>query len=280
MDSVIVKPKSDILKKYIQYFLFFQKADSDYVNYTTFPNNNLCLAIYRDNKIDYINQSGINSCKVTKGNGNFSSRIYGFHKIPFQVSIESPLDQICIIFYPSALKAFTEHSFKDLKTTDAVFDEIFSKKNIYLLEEIFEEEELSLRAEKLESLLLNNLRYEISTKMKQALGLINSTSSSQNLNIELLFSQLEMSESSLFRLFQKHLGQNPQSYLKTVRFRNSLDEILRHNQSLTEIAYKNQYFDQAHFIKDFKYFSGYSPKRLLNNISVQQSDLVWIYDKN
>jgi AraC-like DNA-binding protein len=30
--------------------------------------------------------------------------------------------------------------------------------------------------------------------------------------------------------------------------------------SLTDLAYENEYFDQAHFIKDFKEFTGLTPK--------------------
>jgi AraC-like DNA-binding protein len=30
--------------------------------------------------------------------------------------------------------------------------------------------------------------------------------------------------------------------------------------SLTDLAYKNDFFDQAHFIKDFKEFTGLTPK--------------------
>lgn len=41
MNSTIIKPKNEILKKYVQYFLFFNKADHNALNYTTFPNKNL-----------------------------------------------------------------------------------------------------------------------------------------------------------------------------------------------------------------------------------------------
>jgi AraC-like DNA-binding protein len=30
--------------------------------------------------------------------------------------------------------------------------------------------------------------------------------------------------------------------------------------SLTDLAYENEYFDQAHFIKEFKEFTGITPK--------------------
>lgn len=45
------------------------------------------------------------------------------------------------------------------------------------------------------------------------------------------------------------------------------------------MAHNNHYFDQAHFINDFKMFTGYSPTQLSDKISVQQNDLAWIYNK-
>jgi len=279
MESVIIKPNNRILQKYVQYFLFFQKSDSQTLNYTTFPNNNLCLAIYKENRIDYTNTLGLNNCIITESGNTFSSRIYGFHKMPFQVKIDSALDQICIIFYPSALLAFTRSSFTDLMRSDSAADEILSKNNLFLLEEIFEEKELQKRAWKLEKLLLKKFQDTIPDRLKEALDLIDRSNLHQNLTVEMLSSQLGLSEPTLFRLFKNHLGQNPQSYLKTIRFRNALNTILHNKHSLTEVAYQNQYFDQAHFIHDFKSFSGYTPKQLLLNVSVQQDNLAWIYNK-
>ena len=52
--------------------------------------------------------------------------------MPFQVDINSCLDQVCIIFYPSALRKFTNESYADLMTSDAVFDIIFPKKKQFI----------------------------------------------------------------------------------------------------------------------------------------------------
>ncbi|MBC8645167.1 helix-turn-helix transcriptional regulator [Flavobacterium lindanitolerans] len=249
------------------------------MNYTTFPNNNLCLAIYKHSAVRYINDSKTNSCSITEGNKNFTSRFYGFHKMPFNVNINGCLDQICIIFYPSALRAFTKDSYADLMTFDDAFEEIFTHKNSFTLEQIFEQDDFTKRAGQLELLLLKNLKNELPEKLKEALHYISKYSHNENFNIETLSKKLEISDTTLFRLFKNHLGQNAKSYLKTIRFRNTLDGILNQQNNLTTIAHFNQYYDQAHFINDFKTFSGYSPKQLIDKVSVQQNDLTWIYNK-
>lgn len=277
MESVIIRPKNEILNKHIQYFLFFKKTDQGFLNYTTFPNNNLCLAIYRQNNIEYINEKNKNSCLITTGNKNFNTRLYGFHKMPFTVDIESDLEQICIIFKPSALRAFTKVPYGDLVNSDDFFD-ILSHRDNTILEQIFEEKEFSIKADKLEYLLLTNLKYEVPAKFKEILYLI-SNDTNCNLTVDILSKDLNISSSSLFRLFKNNLGQNPQSYLKTIRFRNTLNEIISNQKTLTSVAHNNQYFDQSHFINDFKSFSGCSPNKLLNKVSLRQNQLVWIFNK-
>ena len=277
MKSVIIKPKSGILSAYVQYFLFFEKTDGDSLNYVTFPNNNLCLAIYKANNINYINQPEKNNCIITAGNNTFTSRFYGFHKMPLTVEINAQLHQICIIFKPAALRAFTPESYDNLMSADDVFN-IFTTKDEFILEQIFEEVDLAKRAEKLEYILLSNLSNDVPHQLKEALSLI-SNDKHGRLTVETLANQLKISKPSLFRLFKNHLGQNPKSYHKTIRFRHVLSDVLSKKTTLTTMAHNNHYFDQAHFINDFKMFTGYSPTQLSDKISVQQNDLAWIYNK-
>lgn len=48
-------------------------------------------------------------------------------------------------------------------------------------------------------------------------------------------------------------------FASIVRFNKVLDN-LNETKSLTEICYENHFFDQAHFIKDFKQFTGDTPE--------------------
>ncbi len=277
MKATLIKPKNEILKKYIQYFLFFQKTNSELTSYTTFPNNNLCLAIYKQNNVSYQNKNG-NKCSIEKNglNTSITSKLWGFHPMPFEVEISAPLDQICILFHPAALKIFTKESFDELLKSDDIFNSIFVQEKSEI-ERIFEIEGLNERANKLEKMLLRNLKNSISSKIENALSLIHKN---ENWSIESLSKELQMSEVSLFRLFKNDLGQNPKSYLKTLRFRRSLNDIVHPTHSLTEIAYQNQYFDQSHFIKDFKTYTGISPKVLSDKISIRQEQLFWIYNND
>ena len=81
-------------------------------------------------------------------------------------------------------------------------------------------------------------------------------------SIRLLLNHYKFSERKLERLFKQEIGISPQLYLKATRFEKSL-ELIRQNKytNLSDVAYDLNYTDQSHFIKDFKRFSGFTPKK-------------------
>ncbi|MEE1947136.1 helix-turn-helix transcriptional regulator [Pedobacter sp. KR3-3] len=279
MNTHIIAPKHPLLKKHIQYFLFFKQDAKVASSYVTFPNNNLCLAIYKNNHVEYQSTAGVNNCKVSNGQNSFTSRLYGFHNLPFKVQVQSDLDQVCILFSPAALRLFTKEAYKDLLSTDDVFNAIFQKSPNFL-EALFGTADFFERAALLETLLLKNLNLEnLPSKMNEALQLISAVGQNKALPVEELAKTLQLNESTLYRLFSTHLGQNPKGYLKTLRFRHTLNELMAKPKQLTQVAYSNHYFDQAHLIKDFKTFTGCTPKELTEHVSVKERNLVWLYNE-
>ena len=278
METKILKPQHELLKRYIEYFLFLDKRDHNLVNYTTFPNNNLCLAIYRQNRVSYTRDAKTNSCTVQQNGRPFSSRIYGFHNMPFNVDLRSEVDQVCIIFHPSALSAFTKESVFELQSSDSVFEDLFQSGDRFCLEQLFEQNDMAERAQLLERFFLGKLMGRIPHKVQQALDCIWSAGTGHpKMGIGLLCEKLKISDTTLFRLFRTHLGQNPQQFIKTVRFRNALPLVLDQTRPLTQIGLEGDYYDQPHFIKDFRTFSGMSPRKLRQQASLQQDQLAWIY---
>lgn len=69
---------------------------------------------------------------------------------------------------------------------------------------------------------------------------------------------------TLERKFSKYLGKTTKQIIKLIRFQGVLQDLsVSKNINLTEYAYRNGYFDQSHFIKDFKTYCGYTPKDFL-----------------
>lgn len=66
------------------------------------------------------------------------------------------------------------------------------------------------------------------------------------------------------RLANRIIGTNPMTYLKLNRFRRSLQALLDGGyDSLTEVAHACGYYDQMHFIREFRRFTGSAPSLFL-----------------
>jgi AraC-like DNA-binding protein len=81
-------------------------------------------------------------------------------------------------------------------------------------------------------------------------------------SVQNLADHFNLSRRQFERKFKAYSGLSPKLYLRIVRFQSALDNY-RNNTShtLTEIAHDCGYYDQSHFIHDFKTFSGYHPKQ-------------------
>ena len=82
--------------------------------------------------------------------------------------------------------------------------------------------------------------------------------------------ELNITERSLERYFKQYVGISPKLYARINRFQTALETLRKSNfDSLTDIAYQNNYFDQSHFIRDFKEFAGTTPKHFLHQANEQ-----------
>lgn len=67
----------------------------------------------------------------------------------------------------------------------------------------------------------------------------------------------------LERLFKDEIGLNPKMYCRIIRFNASLMWELS-SSKLTDLAYSSGYFDQMHFIKEVKAFTGLLPSEFFS----------------
>ncbi|OJV16911.1 MAG: AraC family transcriptional regulator [Dyadobacter sp. 50-39] len=75
-----------------------------------------------------------------------------------------------------------------------------------------------------------------------------------------LAAQSFLSTRQFERKFLAFSGFTPKLFSRIIRFHSALNEYGNKEKSLTEIAYECGYYDQSHFIHDFKAFSGDHPK--------------------
>ena len=67
------------------------------------------------------------------------------------------------------------------------------------------------------------------------------------------------------RLFNHFLGITPKTYIRIVRFNATIHVQSKIQEAnLTQLGYELGFFDQSHFIREFKSFSSLSPKDFFN----------------
>jgi AraC-like DNA-binding protein len=82
--------------------------------------------------------------------------------------------------------------------------------------------------------------------------------------------QYNISIRSLERMYNKFIGVSASTYFTLNRFHVSTNQLLYNNfHKFSDLAFDNGYFDQMHFIRDFKRFTGNTPKNF-----VQQKDSI------
>lgn len=92
-----------------------------------------------------------------------------------------------------------------------------------------------------------------------------------------------LSQRHFSRLFTSMVGISPKEYLRLQRFQSALRELKSHadgpalpgNDTLTEIAWRNGYYDYAHLYSDFRKISGYSPRQLVERSENKDDAYGW-----
>jgi AraC-like DNA-binding protein len=72
------------------------------------------------------------------------------------------------------------------------------------------------------------------------------------------------------------MGLSPKQLGRVIRMQAALHLLLnQQSESFTSIAYESEYYDQAHFTKDFKDFTGITPKDFLRDNTMILSSLFY-----
>jgi AraC-like DNA-binding protein len=95
-------------------------------------------------------------------------------------------------------------------------------------------------------------------------------SSQGSIRIADLAENAVLSRRQFSRRFNERVGITPKSFAQIVKFRHVI-ELAYSATSLTDLALKGGYFDQSHFIKDFRKRSGLSPGNILQNGKLNNS---------
>ena len=116
----------------------------------------------------------------------------------------------------------------------------------------------------MENFLLKNMNVP-NTRLNTAVQLIQQFKG--NIQMKSLSQHLNISTRQLRNVFNEKIGVPPKQMARMMRFKNALSIPPSENENMAQYANRLGYYDESHFIYEFKLFAGMTPSKYFKNIS-------------
>lgn len=198
----------------------------------------------------------------------------------FYIEPTGYVNTFAIRFYPYGFANFIDIPLNELSNKETPLSNLFGdRKSEKLSQEIIQAKTTNERINIIKTFLFDRLNDEaiIDNIVKQTIDVMLLSKGTKSVS-DILKADLPKRR-QLERKFNKQIGISPKQLGKVIRLQATLQMLLNQTtETLTDIAYENEYYDQAHFIKDFKEFTGITPKEFLTDDKMTLSSL--LYKKN
>ncbi|MFA8299093.1 MAG: DUF6597 domain-containing transcriptional factor [Hyphomicrobiales bacterium] len=241
-----------ILSKHIKFYWEI-KADNIELNHKLIPLRNINLRFNLSDTPHYI----IQDHKELQLDHIFFSGLHNSN-INTSIKVKGSVDMFGICFYSDGFYPFINTPISDF--TNHIIN--INQSNLSLQEGIVEQLKDKTTENKIkiiEKELLKSIHED--SRYKYFHDLFNTLKEDDfSTPLNTFCEHYKISNRTLERMFNKYVGISAKRYTTINRFQNSLNDLLYKDfTKLSDIAYRNGYFDQMHFIKEFKHFTGNPP---------------------
>lgn len=199
--------------------------------------------------------------------------VFGQITVPLEIAPTGVSGIIAARFQPDGFFPFSSIPLPAMNDRAVPLTELFGAEGLSLEEQVLQSPSNKERIQIIESFLLKKLEAEDAI-LRVSRSAVEALLESRGQNtIHELAAQLQVNRRQLERKFSTATGMSPKQYSKVLRLQHAFKLIGQgtfHN--LTELALEAGYYDQAHFVKDFREFTGVSPRQFYAD-SLQMSAL-------
>ena len=188
--------------------------------------------------------------------------VFGQITSPLQIAPTAASGIFAVRFEPDGFSPFATLTPGQMSNRAVPLSELFGDEGLSLGEGVINAQSTIERISLIEIFLTAKLQL-IKTREKLSGSTVELLLQTKGqLSIEELSAKMLVNRRQLERRFSAAIGLSPKQLTKIIRLQNALKMMIeKPSDSLTALAYESGYYDQAHFIKDFKEFTGISPKQ-------------------
>lgn len=189
------------------------------------------------------------------------SQIVGQRRSYYMSTSVGKIDLISISFKPGGLSPFVDFPVADITGSTVSIKTLRSNLFSEIEERVYYATDLNSKINLIQQVLLNQLNKN--EKANKVFGFVSLAHSiNQYSSISHFLHNHTINKRKLERDFDHHVGISPKLLQRLLRFKRSVKTFYSSRvKSLTDLAYECGYFDQAHFINDFKEFAGLTPRQ-------------------
>ncbi|MBU3914007.1 AraC family transcriptional regulator [bacterium] len=205
--------------------------------------------------------------------------VFGYLSRSFFLQSLKPnqIEIIAIKFLPGSLEPIFGIKSAELADSIVSIDDLWSKKGQELTDRIYSSNSVPDTIELLDVAFTKRLSETTSTTNRLHRALDEIIRLKGQIRIEDLADQAGISRRQIERTFNDNVGITPKRFCRIVRFGNILPQLKSINSTnWANLALSAGYCDQAHFINDWKFFTGRSPLAYLNGISTLEATIMGI----
>jgi AraC-like DNA-binding protein len=183
----------------------------------------------------------------------------------YDLELSGKTGMILIVFRPHGVKSFFNFPISELLDENLSLRDLIKNETIELEDKLLNSTNNRQRIIHIENFLIKRLNYNAEfERVELALNLIDN--SKGQIKAQDIAHEVCWGIKQFERTFSKYVGLNPKKYASIVRFKNVIQMKRKDkNSSMFQLAFDNGYYDQSHFIHDFKSLTGFTPKAFFND---------------
>ncbi len=216
----------------------------------------------------YVFKGKVNQVENNKAFDLPGAIVSGLRPSPRYVSYQKQTSNMVVQFNEAGVSAFTREPLHYLFEQTLPLDQIFDRYEIERMgEKLSSAVSHKERVDLVNDFLLKSLKYPEQDALVQA-AIQKIKAAQGNVSIKELSKDLYISQDAFEKRFRKCVGTGPKRFASLVRMKAVLVK-LKKNPVFLDTAYEAGYYDQAHFNREFKVFTGQSPTEYLKKFPLR-----------